>query len=175
MPARRRSLITIRRATIRPDCSGRRAAARGGEGGAAVGGGRADAAADEGRSRQLRLDSLWAGRETGEGPPSRRCGSACGRAAVLRIAGKPAGWRMARLTLEKMVVAAELERLPAEVQAAAAAAPGRPVAQPDRQAGATTLVLLDLPSLQDAPASRPQLLVAAAGDEGWRAAALSAS
>jgi len=123
---------------------------------------------------QLRLDSLWAGRETGtvNFAPS-RLGLRPG--AVLRIEGKPAGWRVARLTLEKMVLAADLERLPPEVQAAAAAAPGRPVAQPDTPAGATRLVLLDLPSLQDVPASRPQLLVAAAGDEGWRAAALSAS
>ncbi|HEY0311036.1 MAG TPA: phage tail protein [Allosphingosinicella sp.] len=123
---------------------------------------------------QLRLDSLWAGRETGTvNLAPRRLGLRPG--AVLRIEGKPAGWSVARLTLEKMVLAAELERLPPSTQAAAAAAPGRPVAQPDAPAGTTRLVLLDLPSLQDVPASRPQLLVAAAGDEGWRAAALSAS
>ena len=156
--------------------TGLQRASRGGPGGkgerrsvaAALGADVARAAA------QLRLDSLWAGRETGTvNLAPRRLGLRPG--AVLRIEGKPAGWRVARLTLEKMVLAAEIERLPPEVQVAAAAAPGRPVAQPDAPAGTTRLVLLDLPSLQDVPASRPQLLVAAAGDEGWRAAALSAS
>jgi hypothetical protein len=123
---------------------------------------------------QLRLDSLWAGRETGiVHLAPRRLGLRPG--AVLSVPGRPAAWRVARLTVEKMAVSTELERLPPHAALAAAAAPGRPVRQPDRAAGPTRLVLLDLPSLADPPAARTQLLVAAGGGEGWRPAALSAS
>ena len=123
---------------------------------------------------QQRLDGLWAGRETGVvNLPPRRLDLRPG--AVVRIAGRAALWRLARLTVEKMVISAEVERLPPGAGTRPAAAPGRPVAEGDFEAGATELVLLDLPSLQDVPPSRPQLLVAAAGGAGWRAAALSAS
>jgi len=122
---------------------------------------------------QLRLDSLWAARETGiVHLAPRRLGLRPGD--VLAVAGKPAPWRIARLTVEKLVVSAELERLP-PATASAAGSPGRPVPQPDLAAGATSLVLLDLPSLDDDPSGRPRLLVAAAGAEGWRPVPLSAS
>lgn len=123
---------------------------------------------------QQRLDGLWAGRETGTvNLPPRRLDLRPG--AVLRIAGKPGMWRLAKLTLEKMVLSAEVERLPPAAGTSLAAAPGRPLSEGDTEAGATELVLLDLPSLQDVPSVRPQLLVAAAGGSGWRAAGLSAS
>jgi hypothetical protein len=135
------------------------------------------AAVDAGTAKalaQLRLDCLWAARETGiVHMTPRRLGLRPG--AVLTVPGRPATWRVARLTVEKMVVSAELERLPPTPASAATAAPGRPVRQPDLTAPATRLVLLDLPSLADSPPARAQLLVAAGGGEGWRPAALSAS
>jgi hypothetical protein len=130
----------------------------------------ADAAKD---FAQLRLETLWAARETAKlhlGP--RRLGLRAG--TVLGLAGKSGSWRVARLAIEHMVVVAELERLPPEIAAAGAAA-GRPVSQPDLAAGPTSLVLLDLPALGDTPPSRPQLLVAAAGSEAWRGAPLTVS
>jgi hypothetical protein len=151
---------------------------RAGRGGAGGGERRSVAAAldaDAAKSlAQLRLDSLWAGRETGiVHLAPRRLVLRPG--AVLAVPGKPATWRIARLTVEKMVVSAELVRLPPEAGSAVQAAAGRPVRQADAAAGPTTLVLLDLPSLEDAPAGRPQLLIAAAGGEGWRPVPLSAT
>ena len=146
-------------------------------GGSARGERRAVAAAlDADVARTLaerRLADLWAGRETGVlNLMPRRMAVRPG--AVLRVGGRRGAWRVARLTLEKMVVRAEIERL-AGGASLAAAAPGRPVVQPDRAAGPTSLVLLDVPSLQDVPAARPQLLVAAAGGDGWRPVPLTAS
>jgi hypothetical protein len=155
--------------------TGLQRAARGG--GSARGERRSVAAAlDAGSAKafaQLRLDTLWAARETGlVHLAPRRLGLRPGD--MLTVPGKPATWRIARLTVEKLVVSAELERLPPATAAGEATA-GRPVRQPDAAAGPTRLVLLDLPSLQDDPATRPLLLVAAAGSEGWRPAPLTAS
>jgi hypothetical protein len=74
-----------------------------------------------------------------------------------------------------MVVVTELERLPPTASALPGAGAGRPVAEPDHPVGSTTAALLDLPALWGNPPSGPRLLTAAAGAEGWRGAALSAS
>jgi hypothetical protein len=160
--------------------TGLQRAGRGGaaSGGAARGERRSVAAALDAEAAkalaQLRLDSLWAARETGilHLAPRRL---ALQPGAALAVPGRPGLWRLTRLTLEKMVVTAEIERLPPEAGRLQAAAAGRPVQQPDAAAGPTTLVLLDLPSLADAPPARAQLLIAAAGGPGWRPAPLSAS
>ncbi|MBV9930408.1 MAG: phage tail protein [Alphaproteobacteria bacterium] len=123
---------------------------------------------------RLRLDSLWAGRETGAVHLAPRR-MALRPGAVLGVPGRPGRWRIARLTVEKMVVTAELERLAETGAATLAAQAGRPVRQPDRPVGRTRLVLLDLPSLQESPPARAQLLVAADGAAGWRPVPLSAS
>jgi hypothetical protein len=74
------------------------------------------------------------------------------------------------LTLEVIGVPAAGPAVPVE------ASPGRPVDQPDRLHGATSLLLLDLPLLSEELPARPRLLVAAAGAEpGWRRADLIAS
>jgi hypothetical protein len=126
------------------------------------------------RLAQARLDALWAGRDTGTIHLAPRwLGLSPG--AVVRPAERSGLWRVARLTLEKMVIAAELERLPATLPGTVGAAAGRAVAQPDLAPAPTRLVLLDLPALRDPPPARPQLTIAAAGAPGWRAAPLSAS
>ena len=90
------------------------------------------------------------------------------------LAGEP--WRIAGWALERMVVMLDLVRDEAPGPAAAPASPGRAAASADDPAGATRLVLLDLPTLGDMPGEVPQLMIAAAGTEpGWRRAELSLS
>jgi hypothetical protein len=76
-----------------------------------------------------------------------------------------------------MVLTLELTGVPATAPATPGqASPGRPVDQPDRVHGPTSLLLLDLPALTEDLPARPRLLVAAAGAEpGWRRADLAAS
>jgi hypothetical protein len=97
--------------------------------------------------------------------------------AVATIEGQAGRWRVARWTLEQMVASVELVRLPGGAgEAAPPASPGRPVAEADAPHGQTALLLLDLPLSNEPLASRPSLLVAAAGrEEGWRSAALTVS
>jgi putative tail protein len=123
-----------------------------------------------------RLDRLWAERRTtklhlGWSRLGLRAGSA------VRLAGHPGLWKIARWTLDRMVLTLELVGVPAGLSPPPAEAnPGRPVDQPDWLHGPTSLLLLDLPLLAEELPSRPRLLVAAAGVEpGWRRADLIAS
>ncbi|HEX8578531.1 MAG TPA: phage tail protein, partial [Allosphingosinicella sp.] len=95
----------------------------------------------------------------------------------VRVAGQPGRWRVARWSLEKMVLTLGLVGTAPVGPAASAATPGRPVGEPDVAHGPTSLFLLDLPLTPDGqPTSHAQLLVAAAGREpGWRSAPLIAS
>lgn len=121
-----------------------------------------------------RLETLAAARETAKlHLPPLFLGLAAGR--LLRVPGRPGLWRAASVSCERLVVTAELVRAAGGSGAALAAAPGRPVAQLDLEAGATTLVLLDLPIPGEESRAGPGLLAAAAGGPGWRAAPLSFS
>jgi hypothetical protein len=124
-----------------------------------------------------RLERLWAARRSARLNLSwSRLGLAAGR--HVRVGGRSGLWKIARWTLDRMVLTLEVTGVPATAPAAAAAgaSPGRPVDQPDRLHGPTSLLLLDLPLLSEELPARPRLLVAAAGAEtGWRRADLIAS
>lgn len=136
------------------------------------------AALDAGTAKALaarRLEQLWAERRSAKIHLAwSRLGLAAGRR--LRIAGRPGLWKLARWTLDRMMLTLELVGVPAAEAGPAEASAGRPVDQPDLVHGPTSLLLLDLPLLAEELPSRPRLLVAAAGVEaGWRRAELSAS
>ncbi|HEY0147572.1 MAG TPA: phage tail protein [Allosphingosinicella sp.] len=96
---------------------------------------------------------------------------------AVRLEGRPGRWRVARWSLEKMVLTLGLVGTAPRGAAAVAAAPGRPVGHPDLPHGPTRLFPLDLPLTEDGQAaSKARLFIAAAGQAaGWRGAALSAS
>ncbi len=87
------------------------------------------------------------------------------------VAGEGGAWRIARWTLERLVVRLELERI-ARAPIAIAGSPGRVSGAPDRVHGPTILHAFELPPLDDAVLGAPRLTVAAAGGPGWRQAAL---
>lgn len=89
----------------------------------------------------------------------------------VRIAGENGLWRVAKWTLEKMVVRLELTRI-APGALPVAGAPGRVSSAPDRVHGATILYAFEIPPLDDSVLTAPRVLVAAAGGAGWRQAAL---
>ena len=123
-----------------------------------------------------RLERLWAARRSAVlNLGWSRLGLGAGR--HVRIAGRSGRWRVARWTLDRMVLTLELTGVPGgEPAGPGPASPGRPVDQPDLIHGPTSLLLLDLPLLGDELAGRPRLLVAAAGaGPGWRRADLMAS
>jgi hypothetical protein len=121
-----------------------------------------------------RLATLWAARVGGTIRLHWRR-SALRPGALVRIEGEPGLWRIARWTLQHMVVELELARVPGGMPIAASE-PGRPVAEPDLRHGPTSVMLLDLPLYRDDAPERPQLFVAAAGAEsGWRRADLLVS
>ncbi|HYI39284.1 MAG TPA: phage tail protein [Allosphingosinicella sp.] len=123
-----------------------------------------------------RLERLWAGRRSAKLHLGwSRLGLAAGR--HVRIGGRTGLWKIARWTLDRMVLTLELRGIPGGGTATPGpASPGRPVDQPDLLHGPTSLVLLDLPALGEELPARPRLLVAAAGAEpGWRRAQLIAS
>lgn len=122
-----------------------------------------------------RLSHLWAARETAKLYLAwRRSGIRPG--THLRIEGRSGLWKVARWTLDRMVIALELVRVPAALAPAQDANPGRAVGEADQLHGATTLFLFDAPLMDDGLGDRPRMLVAAAGVEpGWRRASLMAS
>lgn len=96
--------------------------------------------------------------------------------AIVQLAGERGLWRIARCTLDRMVLSVELVAIPTVPGAIGGASPGRPVPAPDLVTGRTVIALLDLPSLDGGLASTPRLAIAAAGTEaGWRSAPLAAS
>ncbi len=85
-------------------------------------------------------------------------------------------FRVARWTLERMVLTLDLVREAASPVHAAPASAGRSSGDPDQLRGDTVIAVMDLPLLEETLASRPRLWIAAAGTEpGWRRATLSAS
>jgi hypothetical protein len=82
-------------------------------------------------------------------------------------------WRVAAVTLDRMVVEAELALDGAASLASLESDPGRSLAEPDLPHGPTAFHLLDLPPLDDGIATAPRVAVAAAGVlPGWRRATL---
>ena len=138
------------------------------------------AALDAGTAKALaqrRLERLWAARRSAKLHLDwSRLGLRAG--SLVRIAGQAGLWKVARWTLDRMVLTLELTGVPGNASAPVPAhgSPGRPVDQPDLPHGPTSLLLLDLPVLAEELPTRPRLLVAAAGVEpGWRRAELLAS
>jgi hypothetical protein len=137
------------------------------------------ASLDAGTAKALaagRLERLWAARRSAKLHLGwARLGLGAGR--HVRVGGRPGLWKIARWTLDRMVLTLELIGVPGAAPAVPGeASPGRPVDQPDLLHGPTSLLLLDLPLFAEELPGRPRLLVAAAGAEpGWRRADLIAS
>jgi len=131
-------------------------------------------AADAKALALARLEALAAARETAKlHLPPAFLGTVPG--SLLRLPDRAGLWRVTSVACERLVVTMDMVRSARGSGAPLAAAPGRPVAQPDLQAGATTLVLLDLPIPGEESRSGPGLLAAAGGGPGWRSAPLSFS
>lgn len=92
-------------------------------------------------------------------------------AASLSLQGQP--WRVRSVAMEGLSVVVTLSPRTALPSATVPVDGGRIVAEADRAAGRTTLRLADLPSVQDAAATAPLVVAAAAGTTpGWRSAVL---
>jgi hypothetical protein len=124
---------------------------------------------------ERQLDRIWAGRVTARVRlPWRRLDLVPGQQVI--VAGSPVRWRVGAVTLDRMVIEADLVRLSEGGAVMAGADPGRSLIQHDAPHGPTTLHLIDLPPIEAAVASTPHLVVAAAGvSGGWRRAALLVS
>ncbi len=96
--------------------------------------------------------------------------------STVQLPARPETFRVAGWTLEHMALELRLVGMPAFTAGGVGASAGRPVTELDAAAGTTILALLDLPPLEDAPATTPRLWIAAAGTgAGWRKAQLIAS
>jgi len=94
--------------------------------------------------------------------------------AIATIAGEAGRWRIRAVTIERMVVRADLMRL-AFGAIPVAASSGRARVAPDLSAGETRIVVIELPPVEGI-VNVPQLFVAACGTgPGWRGAVLSTS
>jgi Putative phage tail protein len=124
---------------------------------------------------EARLTKIWAERVQARiRVPWRRLDLTPGQRVI--VAGNDAEWRIAGVTLEKMVVEAELVRLSQGSATLGPADPGRSLIQTDLIHGPTTFHLIDLPPIDDGLAAAPKLVVAAAGTSpGWRSAGLLVS
>lgn len=125
---------------------------------------------------ERRLAADWAGRRRATVRlPWRRMALPPGAAVTLPDGGE--GWRVAGVTLDRMVVEVELVGVDAAHAVPARAVPGRMLAEEDRPQGATTIALFELPP--DGPAAADgmiRLSIAAAGaSPGWRSAMLEGS
>jgi hypothetical protein len=153
---------------------------RAGRGGAALRGERASIAAaltaEEAKGfAERRLAHLWAARESGKLHLSwRRSGLRPG--SHLQLEGRTGLWKIARWSLDRMVVELDLTRVPSSGHGGIVADPGRPIREPDLPHGPTTLFLTELPVIGDEAPSAPLVVAAAASaEEGWRSAALTMS
>jgi hypothetical protein len=121
---------------------------------------------------ERQLDQIWAARASAKVRlPWRRLDLAPGQRVI--VAGNPALWRVAAVTLDRMVVEADLVRLSEGGAVIPLADPGRSLNQNDAPHGPTTFHLIDLPPIESGVATVPNMVVAAAGvSTGWRRAAL---
>jgi hypothetical protein len=135
------------------------------------------AALDPGEAKsaaERRLATLWSERAQATlRLPWRRMALRPG--AHLSLRGVGGVWRIAGWTLDRMVTELKLVAVSAGGVGSIASA-GRATPGADRAHGPTVVHLLDLPPLDDAPATMPRLWVAAAGEQaGWRRAELTVS
>lgn len=92
---------------------------------------------------------------------------------VVTIGNAAGRWRVARVSLEAMVVLLDLVRLDDVTATTSSASSGRVRGSVDIEHGPTILHVIELPALGERLFDAPRLLVAAAGAEpGWRRAAL---
>ena len=121
---------------------------------------------------ERQLDQIWAARVSAKVRlPWRRLDLVPGQRVA--VAGSSALWRVAAVTLDRMVVEVDLVRLSEGGATMPNADPGRGLIQNDAPHGPTTFHLIDLPPIEAGIASMPHLVVAAAGvSTGWRRAAL---
>lgn len=121
---------------------------------------------------ERQLDRIWAARAQARVRlPWRRLDLVPGQ--TVHVAGSPALWRVSAVTLDRMVVEAELTALAQGSGVTAPADPGRSLTANDDPHGGTVLQLIDLPPLDDGIAVTPQIVAATAGHSpGWRRAAL---
>lgn len=94
---------------------------------------------------------------------------------LLALEGQSGRWRVEALEWDAMAVQLSLRAVSSSGSGAGTppADPGEPVRQVDQVIGTTRLVLLETPSLTDAPSTTPQLFVAACGENrAWRPAQL---
>lgn len=121
---------------------------------------------------QARLADGWAGRESVE----LRCGweaLLCAPGSVVGVEGLAGRWRVEESEWEAMAVRLALRRLPGGSAAPVEASAGSGVRQPDAPHGATTLMLVELPAMDEGLPAAPVVVAAAAGaSTGWRRAAL---
>jgi Putative phage tail protein len=121
---------------------------------------------------ERQLDRIWAARVAAKVRlPWRRLDLVPGQRII--VAGNPALWRVGAVSLDRMVVEADLVRLSEGSAVIPGADPGRSLIQDDAPHGPTTFHLIDLPPIEAGVATTPHLVVAAAGiSTGWRRAAL---
>jgi hypothetical protein len=121
---------------------------------------------------ERQLDRIWAARVAAKVRlPWRRLDLVPGQRVI--VAGSPALWRVGAVSLDRMVVEADLVRLSEGSVVMPGADPGRSLIQDDALHGPTTLHLIDLPPIEAGVVTAPNLVAAAAGiSTGWRRAAL---
>lgn len=119
-----------------------------------------------------RISAAWTGRAT----MTLRCGwnaLTIEPGMVVRVEGAAGLWRVEEREWEAMAVRLALRRMPGVGGALpAGASSGAIVRQVDAPHGATALMLVEVPALDDGAASVPVILAAASGGAGWRNAAL---
>ncbi|WP_336972801.1 phage tail protein [Sphingobium aromaticiconvertens] len=130
-------------------------------------------AADEARElAAVRLRSAWAGRATMEV----QCGweaLTIRPGSLVSVGGIGGHWRVEEREWEAMAVRLTLRRVPGgAVGLPEGASGGAIVREVDAPHGATTLMLVDLPPLEDVAATGPVVVAVASGGAGWRRAAL---
>ena len=133
------------------------------------------AALSAGQAKTIAADALHRA-ESGSRSRSIRCGwrrIALPVGGLVAIAGEGGRWRVVRKTIDRDGVRLDLAQVAEAPRLPVTAAAGRALAAIDRPHGPTTVHLLDLPPLGDAPPPAPRLWIAAAGvSPGWRRASL---
>ena len=124
---------------------------------------------------EARLAADWAARrEAVVRLPWRAMRMRAGRA--VRLPGSADAWRVAAVTLDRMVIELRLVGDAVPGVAVPPAMAGRATVQPDTPHGPSRIALFELPAMDDRPATVATLYAAAAGSlPGWRQAQLEAS
>lgn len=119
-----------------------------------------------------RLRSAWIGRATMEV----QCGweaLTIRPGALVSVEGKGGLWRVEEREWEAMAVRLALRRMPGgAIALPGGASGGAIVGEVDAPHGITTLMLVDMPPLEEVAATTPMVFAAASGGTNWRRAAL---